>query len=459
MQRKILIVDDDPRMRTSLAILLRKEGYLTSEVAGGAEATEQLGRDVFDLMISDLKMQPISGIDLLRQVKRSNREVEIILMTAYGTIDTAVEAMKLGAFDFITKPFQPEEILLRVRNALEKRSLREEVQQLRTEVRTAFGVEGIIAQNEAIRRILGMLPRVAQNDSIVLITGESGTGKELIARAIHTASRRAQGPFVSVNCAAFPEQLLESELFGHVKGAFTGAVASRKGLFEEAHGGTFFLDEVGDTPIPVQAKLLRVLEERTLRRLGDNRAISVDVRILAATNRDLQAAVREKTFREDLFYRINVVPLHIPPLRERADDIPLLVAHFLDKANRKMTKRISGTTPRAMALLMAYHWPGNVRELENVIQRMTVIAKDETLDVSDLPPEIRGATESSPERKDAKDLKDITRESSGVTERRIILDALAKTRGNVTQAARTLGISRVTLQKKMKMYNLRDPSQ
>jgi len=455
MTTKILIVDDDPRMRKSLANLLNREGYVITEAPGGKEATDHLGSDVFDLVIADLKMEPLSGLDLLRLVKQMSPDVEVILITAFGTIEVAVEAMRLGAFDFITKPFQVEEILLRVRNALEKHRLKEEVNQLRTEVKSAFGFEGIVGVSEEMRQVLTILPRVAQIDSTVLVTGESGTGKELIARAIHAASRRPHGPFVSVSCAALPENLLESELFGHVKGAFTGAIAARKGLLEEARGGTFFLDEIGDAPLPIQAKLLRVLEDRSIRRLGDNRSIQVDVRMVAATNRDLQSAMREKLFREDLFYRLNVVPIHVPPLRERGGDIPPLVAHFIEKYHGKIKKQVSGVSPQAMTLLMAYRWPGNVRELENVIQRMMVVAKGDTLDVQDFPPEISG---KEVPREKAKDLKGMTRESAGLAEKNLILDSLAKSGGNVTQAARSLGISRVTLQKKMKMYKLRDQS-
>ncbi len=451
MTTKILIVDDDPRMRKSLSNLLNREGYGITEAPGGKEAADHLGRDVFDLVIADLKMEPVSGLDLLRLVKQMSPDVEVILITAFGTIEVAVKAMKLGAFDFITKPFQVEEILLRVRNALEKHRLKEEVNQLRTEVKTAFGFEGIVGMSE----VLTILPRVAQTDSTVLVTGESGTGKELVARAIHAASRRPRGTFVSVSCAALPEQLLENELFGHVKGAFTGALAARKGLLEEANGGTFFLDEIGDASLSIQAKLLRVLEDRSIRRIGDNRSIPVDVRMVAATNRDLQSAMREKLFREDLFYRLNVIPIHVPPLRERGGDIPPLVAHFIEKYHGKIKKQVSGVSPQAMTLLMAYRWPGNVRELENVIQRMMVVAKGDTLDVQDLPPEILG--KEAPHEK-PKDMKGITRESAGLAEKNLILDALTKSRGNVTQAARSLGISRVTLQKKMKMYNLRDPS-
>lgn len=296
-----------------------------------------------------------------------------MLMTAYGNIETAVEAMKLGAFDFITKPFQTEEILLRVRNALEKRLLKEEINQLRAEVKSAFGFEGIVGISDKIRQVLSTLPRVAQTDSTVLITGESGTGKELIARAVHTSSRRAQGPFISVSSAAFPEHLLEDELFGHVKGAFTGALAARKGLLEEANGGTFLFDDIGEAPPAIQAKLLRVLEERSLRRLGDNRPVPVDIRFVAATNRDLQDAIQQNTFREDLFYRLNVIRIHLPPLRERKEDVSLLTKHFLDLHCKRAGRNIDGFSADALEALAAYDFPGNIRELSNVIEQAVAL--------------------------------------------------------------------------------------
>ncbi len=456
MTAKILVVDDEPEMRKSLANLLRRERYAITEVAGGQEAVEQLGRDVFDLVITDLMMEPVSGLDILRLAKQMNPDVEVIVVSGFGTIEAAVGAMKLRAFDFITKPFQVDEILLRVRNALETSRLKEEVRRLRLEVKSAFGIAGIVGQSEPMRQLSHVLPRIAESDSTVLITGESGTGKELIARAICAASLRANGPFVSVNCAAFPEQLLENELFGHVKGAFTGADTARKGLFEEANGGTFFLDEIGEASIQIQVKLLRVLEERSIRRLGDNRSIAVDVRIIAATNQNLGELIKNGRFRGDLYYRLNVIPMRIPPLRERIEDIPLLVAHFVDKYNQKTNKQVKGISREARALMMAYSWPGNVRELENVMQRMMVVSTTEILDVADLPPEMRdnaGGVENK-----AKDLKDIARETSGFAEKSIIVDALTHTGWNITRAARSLGISRATLQNKIKRYRLRAPA-
>ncbi len=451
MAAKILIVDDDPQMRKTLANLLRREGYAIAEANGGKEAGEQLNGDVFDLVITDLHMEPMSGLDVLRMVKQANADIEVIVVTAFGTIESAVDAMKLQAFDFVTKPFQPDEILLRVRNALEKNRLKEEVRRLQAEAKSAFGVEGIVGQSEAMRQALTMLPRVAQTDSTVLITGESGTGKELIARAIGTASQRAQGSFVSISCAALPEQLLENELFGHVKGAFTGAVAARKGLIEEANGGTFFLDEIGEAPVAVQVKLLRVLEERCLRRLGDNRLIPVDLRLVAATNQNLEELIKAGRFRADLYYRLNVVRLRVPPLRERLDDIPLLTAHFIEKYNRKTNKHVAGVSPQARALMMAYGWPGNVRELENAVQRMMAVSTAEILDTPDLPEEIRGI-ETAQRAKP----KDLVRDTVGYAEKSMIRDALTQTNGNVTRAAKVLGWSRATLQNKMKRYGLRN---
>ena len=445
MAAKILIVDDEAGMRKGLGSILRRAGYLVSEAPGGTEAADHLGRDVFDLVITDLKMEPLSGLDLLRLVKQMSPDVEVILMTAFGTIETAVEAMKLGAFDFITKPFQKEEILLRVRNALEKRRLKEEVHHLRVEVTSAFGFEKIVGQSAGIRQVLNLLPRAAQTDSTVLITGESGTGKELIARAIHAASRRAQGPFVPVSCAAFPEQLLENELFGHVKGAFTGALAARRGLLEEAQGGTFFLDEIGEAPLSIQSKMLRVLEDRSIRRLGDNRSIVVDVRIVAATNRDLPLAVKEKVFREDLFYRLNVIQIHLPPLRERNEDIPLLVRHLLAMHCQQLGRDLHGFSPAALRILAAHDYPGNIRELSNVVEQAVALAAGPVIEPHDLPEKLqRYETEEA--------LSPSARLVAA--EREVILERLQARGGNLGMVAQDLGISRTTLWRRMKEHKI-----
>jgi two-component system response regulator HydG len=454
---RILVVDDDAGMRRSLAIMLRRQGYAVAEAPGGREAADMLGQDVFDLVVADVRMEAVSGLDLLRQVKQGGPDTEVILMTGFGTVESAVEAMKLGAFDFITKPFQPEEILLRVRNALEKHRLRREVDLLRAEVTSAYGVEGVVAASEAMREVLRMLPRIAQTDSTVLITGESGTGKELVARAIHSTSRRARGPFVSVSCAALPEPLLEAELFGHVRGAFTGAVAARKGLLEEAHGGTFFLDEVGETPPGIQVKLLRVLEERSLRRLGDNRPVPVDVRVVAATNRDLEQAVAEKTFREDLLYRLNVIRIHLPPLRERTEDIPLLARHFLDRYGRRLGRPLEGLSAAALEVLAAYPFPGNVRELSNVIEQAAALATGPVLGPGDLPARVRHperAAQAAPRPPAVAPL----RETLDNAEQEQILKTLRETGWNISRAAVALGISRNTLRYRMEKYGLRQSS-
>lgn len=454
MVNKILVADDEPGMRKSLAIMLRRDGYAVSEAASGKDALEQLGTEVFGLVIADLRMEPVSGLELLRAIKQSSSHVEVILMTGFGSIESAVEAMKIGAFDFITKPFQQEEILLRVRNALERHRLKEEVDLLRAEVTSAFGVEGIVGASEPMRRLLDLVPRVARTDSTVLITGESGTGKELVARALHAASRRAHGPFISVSCAALPEPLLESELFGHVKGAFTGALAARKGLLEEAHQGTFFLDEIGEAPASIQAKLLRVLEERTLRRLGDNRSIAVDVRIVTATNRDLEMAVREKRFREDLLYRLNVIHIHLPALRERMDDVPLLVRHFLGLHCRKLERRLEGIAPEALEALRRYSFPGNVRELSHLIERGVALAPGPMIEVHDLPDRLmQGEAPPLPPAAAPAPVSPL-KEAVDSVEREQILEVLRQTDWNVSRAAQQLGISRNTLRYRMEKYGL-----
>jgi DNA-binding NtrC family response regulator len=454
---KVLVVDDEAGMRKSLAIMLRRDGYAVTEASGGTEAVDQLGREVFDLVVADLNMDDLSGLEVLRHVRQTSPDVEVILMTAFGTIESAVEAMKLGAFDFITKPFQAEEILLRVRNAIDKRHLRREVHRLRAEVQNATGLDRIVGVSEGIRRLLSSVPRIGQTDSTVLITGESGTGKELIARAIHATSRRAQGPFVSVSCAALPEQLLENELFGHVKGAFTGALAARKGLLEEAQSGTFFLDEVGEAPLSIQTKLLRVLEERSIRRLGDNRSLPVDIRVVAATNRDLEVAVREKTFREDLLYRLNVIRFHLPPLRERSDDIPLLARHFLALHCRQLARDLEGFSPAALAALSAYGFPGNVRELSNVIEQAVALAPGPLIEIDDLPERVhhpsagRAPLTAAPASPSSSPLEDAI---EGV-EQEQIREALRLTGWNISQAATRLGISRNTLRYRIEKYGLR----
>ena len=454
MANKILIVDDEPEMRKSLANLLRREKYEIAEAAGGTEALDCLASAVFDLVVTDLMMEPMSGLDLLKQVKQTYPDLEVIVVSGAGTIEAAVDAMKLKAFDFITKPFKIDEILLRVHNALEKSRLKDEVRHLRREIEQEYGHNGMIGRSKPMQELFGVLRSIAETDVTVLIQGETGTGKELIARAIHYNGRRKMNRFVAVNCGAFSETLLESELFGHEKGAFTGATNQRKGIFESADGGTLFLDEIGETSAGTQVKLLRILEEGELHRVGGSDAIKVDVRILTATNRNLEELIKNGRFRQDLYYRLNVFPVTLAPLRERREDIPLLVTHFIEKVKARTKKEIKGVTPQAMAVLMACSWPGNVRELENVIQRMMVVAKGEVLDLPDLPPEMRG--EKAASKAEPKRLQEMARESSELIEKRAIVDALAKTGGNVTRAAKALHISRATLQSRMKAYGLRN---
>lgn len=375
---KILVVDDERGMREFLAIMLQKESHEVTSAANGREALEQIGQKTFDIVITDLRMPQIDGIDVLKTVKESAPETVVIMITAYASPETAVEAMKQGAYDYLTKPFKIEEVKLIVRNALEKRRLREENLILKRKIQewtTSGVIGGIVGKSPSIVNIIELIIKIADSPSNVLITGESGTGKELVARAIHNYGHRKDRPFVAINCSAIPEGLFESELFGHIKGAFTGAIASKEGIFESANGGTVFLDEIGDIPHNFQVKLLRVLEDKSVKRVGGNQEIKVDVRIIAATNRDLKKAVAEGNFREDLFYRLDVIPVEMPPLRERKDDIPLLVEHFLSKYNRLIGREIKGMSPEAMQKMIHFQWKGNVRELENVIERAATLGR------------------------------------------------------------------------------------
>jgi DNA-binding NtrC family response regulator len=452
----ILIIDDNDTIRDGLAITVKKLGHDPIVAANGKAGIEAFKAKRADFVITDLKMDGATGVDVLKAITAIDAEVPIMIITGFGTVETAVEAMKLGAFDFITKPFQLEEILLRVRNALEKRRLKNEVHLLRAEAKSAFGFEGIVGVSEAFREIVAALPKVGQTDSTVLITGESGTGKELIARAIHFVSRRAQGPFISISGAALPEQLLENELFGHVRGAFTGALAARKGLLEEAQGGTFFLDEIGETPLAIQTKLLRVLEERSVRRLGDNRAVPVDIRIVAATNRNLEAAVRERVFREDLLYRLNVIHLHLPPLRNRMEDVPLLARHFLAAHARRAGRPLEGISPAAIDVLSGYRFPGNVRELSNVIEQAVALAPGPLIEPRDLPERLlRPATEiSAPRPGKDEPHAPLPEDIAGSAEQEHLLVALRQTDWNISRAAARLGISRNTLRYRIEKYHL-----
>jgi two-component system response regulator PilR (NtrC family) len=448
---RILIVDDEQSMCELLSIMLRKEGYETVTAASGEIALKALQSEIFDLIITDLKMQNIGGLEILRTVKDLSPETIVIVITAYATTETAVEAMKLGAYDYLTKPFKNEEIRLVVQKALEKRILRKENILLKREIETRAGFENFIGKCEPMQRVFSLIRQVADTTSTILISGESGTGKELVARAIHFNSSRKQHPFVTVNCGALPETLLESELFGYMKGAFTGAVANKQGLFEAANGGTIFLDEISATTPSLQIKLLRVLQEREIKRLGGTADIKVDVRVIAASNKDLQKEVERGSFREDLYYRLNVIPISLPPLRERKEDIPLLVEHFLRKKTSGRTAR--SISPEALTALMGYRWPGNVRELENVIERLSIIATGDIIGVEQIPGTI---SNSAP----GWDLMQLDIPESGIDLERLIQDAemtllrraLQKTNGNKTEAAKLLGLTFRSFRHRLQKY-------
>lgn len=367
---KILIVDDERSMRDVLSIMLKRAGYAVTVATDAEEAIAEIGKEIFDLIITDLRMPKGSGLDVLKAVKASSPDTVVLVITAFASTESAVEAMKQGAYDFLTKPFQVDEVHFIIKNALEKRRLSTENVLLKREMASQSSFARIIGQSEAMQKVFDIVRKVADTRSNVLICGESGTGKELIARAIHYHSSRSQFPFVTVNCSALPETLLESELFGHMKGSFTGAIANKAGLFEVANGGTVFLDEIGETTQATQVKLLRVIQEREFRRVGGNQDVKVDVRIIAATNRDLEKAVAEGAFREDLYYRLDVIPIRLPPLRERTGDIPLLAQHFLTEMSRESGRTTPSLTPEAMRLLQSHEWRGNVRELENLIERV-----------------------------------------------------------------------------------------
>ncbi|MGE0787548.1 MAG: sigma-54-dependent transcriptional regulator [Sandaracinaceae bacterium] len=443
---KILVVDDQRNMRTTLTMMLRSAGYDVSDAADGDEACERALADGYDLVLTDLKMSGKDGIEVLRRIKQEAPLTEVIVMTAYGTIESAVEAMRIGAHDYIQKPFSEEELLMRVQRAVEKRQLAGEMSVMAAEFRERYQFENIIGRSSGVRDVLGRIIRIAPTDTTVLITGESGTGKELVARAICANSLRADKPFVSVNCAAISETLLESELFGHVRGAFTGAVAGRKGLFEEANGGTFFFDEIAETPTSFQAKLLRAIQQGEIRRLGDNKPIHVDVRVIAATNQDLQEAIANKRFRQDLFYRLAVARFVLPPLRERREDIPLLVEHFISDFNRRMGRNAT-LGDDVMDYLSRYEYPGNVRELENMLEQAVALTVDGRIKLDDIiPPEAREAHDAAGGAAEGETLQTIIDRA----EKEAIERVLRQVEGNRERAAEVLGLSSTTLWRKMK---------
>lgn len=387
----ILIVDDEKSILDLLSVVFKKEGYLVKTNPGTPKVFETIGENDFDVLICDIKMPQVDGMDLLKQAKARNPTAPVIMITAYGSVKQAVEALRMGALDYVVKPFDIEELKVLVAHGLEQRRLREENILLKKAFRAEASFENMIGKTKAMQEIFGLIEKVAATDSTVLISGESGTGKEMAARAIHAHSRRRDHAFVSINCAALPESLLESELFGHVRGSFTGAIADKRGMFEAAQSGTIFLDEVGEMAPWTQVKLFRVLQERAVRRVGGTEEISVDVRIIAATNLDLKKRIEEGKFREELFYRLNVISFEIPPLRKRPEDIPLMLAHFLQKHCEKTGRKMKRLTPEVVSLLEGYSWPGNVRELENIIERVVAVEERETITASCLPAEILSA--------------------------------------------------------------------
>jgi two-component system response regulator AtoC len=436
-----------------LSVILIKEGYEVETSSNGEEGLQKAAASTYDQILCDIRMPHMDGLAFLREIKKTETEATIIVMSAYGTADIAIEAMKLGAYDYISKPFKPDEIILTLRKAEEREQLRRENQLLRQEVARECSFENIVSKNEKMQKLFDVIKKVSHYKSTVLITGESGTGKELVARALHYNSNRSQNPFIAVNCGAIPENLLESELFGHAKGAFTDAIRTKKGLFEEADAGTLFLDEIGELPGQLQVKLLRVLQDGEIRRVGETKPIQIDVRIVAATVKDLPKEVNEGRFREDLFYRLNVLPLHIPPLRERKEDIPLLIQHFIGKYNQAMNKNVKDIDHKAMETLMNYKWYGNVRELENTIERAIVLSEKNNIESENLPVEIQNFKEEfQPET--LPDEEYSIKKASKSLEINLIKKALKKTKGNHTHAARVLEISHRALLYKIKEYEI-----
>ena len=440
--RTLLVVDDDLAMRQMLASLFRKEGFRVEEAASADEALERVRDADFQVVLSDIRMPGRSGIEMVGELRRLRPETPVVLMTAFGSIDSAVEAMRAGAFDYITKPFEPDAVLLTVDRALERRALEEENRRLRRAVDRTSALGDLIGESEAMREIFALIKKIAHGRSSVLITGESGTGKEVVARTVHYHGSRADRPFIPINCTAIPEGLLESELFGHVRGAFTGAVTSKRGLFEKAGGGTLFLDEIGDMGLGLQSKLLRVLQDKEIRPVGGTQSVAVDVRIITATNRDLERGIAEGRFREDLFYRLNVIPIHIPPLRDRPEDIPALVDAFVRRHSEGERRWI---TPAAMERLCSYPWKGNARELENVVERALALADQDEIGPGELPlGDLREAGEGASADEV---LRSAARRRLPLREvEDLYIDEILRlTGGNKVHAARILGIDRKTL--------------
>jgi len=452
MKGTILVVDDERSIRVGLRGLLGKEGYDVSIAESGEEALQLIARQSFDVVLTDLRMPGVDGISLLKQIKDRYPETVVVMMTAYGSEKIAVEAMKSGAHDYLVKPFDNEEVKILVRQVLEQCALRREVRHLHERLDAAFRFDKILGTGPAMQRIFDTVKKVAATDLTVLITGESGTGKELVANALHQNSPRKGGSFIKVNCAALARELVESELFGHEKGSFTGAIAAREGKFEAADGGTIFLDEIGDMPLETQAKVLRVLQEREFERVGGNRTLKIDVRVIAATNKNLLRLVQEGKFREDLFYRLNVVPLELPTLRERREDIPLLATHFLGAVASRYRREVTTLSPEAYGLLLAAPWPGNVRELKNVIEAAAVLSADPEIQAADLR---LNQQEPKGEASLASTFKEAKQRIVETFEHDFLSRALRRHHGNVTRAAEEMGLHRQQLQQKIRELNLK----
>ncbi len=454
---KILVVDDEQSLREVLSIMLKRAGYAATTVADGEEAIEQLQKEIFDLVITDLRMPKVDGMEVLKAVKSASPETVVLIISAFATADSAVEAMKQGAYDYLTKPFQVDEVQLIIRNALEKRRLTAENILLKREMASQSSFAQLVGQSDAMQKVFDIVRKVADSKSNVLICGESGTGKELVARAIHYNSVRSARPFVAVNCSAVPETLLESELFGHMKGSFTGAISNKAGLFEVADGGTIFLDEIGDTTPTIQVKLLRVIQEREFRRVGGSQDVKVDVRIVAATNKDLEKAVAEGAFREDLYYRLDVIPIRLPPLRLRSGDIPLLVNHFLERFSKESGKPAPTLMPEATHVLLGHEWRGNVRELENLIERVVAFSTGGPVTESDIrgwlhrsvSPQSQGVSTELPE--DGLDLEGMI---NGI-EKDLLLKALERSKWVKKKAARLLKLNTRSFRYRLEKYAIK----
>lgn len=453
---KILVVEDQDAMRESLVIAFRDEGYHVEAVCSGEDALQRLlGQTPYDLVVTDLKMKKVDGLEVLKAVKAANPLTEVVVITAYGTISTAVQAIREGAYDYVTKPFRHQEILRVAKKAIEKKGLKDRVRYLEGEVKEKYKFEGIVGNSNAMLEVLKTTSHVCRTESTVLITGESGTGKELIARAIHYNSLRKDCPFVVINCGALPENLQESELFGHVRGAFTGAIRDKVGLFQQAQKGSILLDEIGETLPSTQVKLLRFLQDGEIRPVGGNKALHVDVRIIAATNENLEKAVELGRFRKDLFYRVNVIRIHLPPLRERREDVAMLVDYFLEKISAKLNKGKKTLSAESKYVMMRYDWPGNIRELQNTIERVVALSKNEVIQADELmlPVEAFAGTPTVMQESDKRKSFIVT--TLAEQEKIAIVDALNKYGGNQTKVSQVLGISTTTLWRKIKKYKIR----